>query len=61
VSVELSYIIEIFLKMYLIKAKLVKFGHPNKQVSTPSKCVLRKTLRAGPFIHLPSLFIFRLE
>ncbi|GAC19395.1 hypothetical protein GARC_2429 [Paraglaciecola arctica BSs20135] len=39
----------------------MKFGHPNKQVSTPSKCVLRKTLRAEPFIRLSSLFTSRLE
>ena len=59
--VDLSYVAEIFLKMYLIKVKPVKFGHPNKQVLTKSECVLRKTLRAEPFIRLPLLFIFRLE
>jgi len=36
-SVDFSYITDIFLKMYLIKAMHVKFGHPNKQASTPSK------------------------
>jgi len=60
-AVDLSYVTEIFLKMYSIKAKLVKFGHPNKQVLTQGECVLRKTLRAEPFIRLPSLFTFRLE
>ena len=60
-AVELSYVIEIFLKMFSIKAKPVKFGRPNKQVLTPSEGVLRKTLWAGPFIRLPSLFTFRLE
>jgi hypothetical protein len=47
--------------MSSIKAKPVKFGHQNKQVSTLSEGVLRKTLRAGPFIRLPSLFTLRLE
>jgi hypothetical protein len=60
-AVELSYVIEIFLKMLSIKAKPVKFGRPNKQVLTPSEGVLRKTLWAGPLIRLPSLFTFRLE
>ncbi|GAC21954.1 hypothetical protein GARC_5019 [Paraglaciecola arctica BSs20135] len=39
----------------------MKFGHPNKRVLTMSEGVLRKTLQAGPFIRLPSLFAFRLE
>jgi hypothetical protein len=34
-----------FLKMSSIKAKPMKFGHPNKQVLTPSEDVLRKTLK----------------
>jgi hypothetical protein len=39
-----SYITEIFLKMLSIKAKSVKFDHPNKLVLTTSGDVLRKTL-----------------
>jgi len=57
--VDFSYITEIFLKMYLIKAKHVKFGHPNKQASTPSKCVLRKTLKGWAIY--PATFVVHLS
>ncbi|MFT7373962.1 MAG: hypothetical protein ACI9T9_002664, partial [Oleiphilaceae bacterium] len=43
------------------QGEICLFGHPNKQILTQSEGVLRKTLRAGPFIRLPSLFTFRLE
>jgi hypothetical protein len=38
-----SYIIDIFLKMFPIKAKSVKFGDPNELVLTTGEGILRKT------------------
>jgi hypothetical protein len=56
-AVYLSYVAEIFLKRCSIKAKSVKFGHPNKQVLTPSECVLRKTLK-GWAIYSPIFVVY---
>jgi hypothetical protein len=61
-AVYLSYVAEIFLKRCSIKAKSVKFGHPNKQVLTPepgsrSECVLRKTLK-GWAIYSPNFVVY---
>jgi hypothetical protein len=56
-AVVLSYVTEIFLKMSSIKAKPVRFGHPNKQVLTPSEGVLRKTLK-GWAIYSPTFVVY---
>jgi hypothetical protein len=56
-AVEFSYVTEILLKMSSIKAKPVKFGHPNKQVSTPSEGVLRRTLK-GWAIYSPPFGVY---
>ena len=43
--------------MCSIKAKLVKFGHPNKQVLTPIEGVLRKTPK-GWAMYSPTFVVY---